>query len=402
MRRILPFCLAGLAAAPVGAATITVTTTDDQVAANGVCSLREAISAANADSAFGGCTAGNGADVIVLAADEYRIDLAGAGEDANATGDLDIRSNLTVRGAGADLTRIRGDREDRVFDVRSGIPAVPVLARLEGLTIRNGNADIGGSVYVGPGVGLVVEACTIVNSAGGQGGGIGSLGVLEVTASAFHANVATSGGAIWGGGSGTTVLRNVTFEGNSSTLSGSAVHFEAPATLNNVTMSQNIADSDIDDIGDGAIAASAPVTLANSIVARNIDLSLGGSTQVNPDCAVAPGGTIVSDGHNLVGNIGSVCTLGGSGTGDQVGNPALSINPRLQPFAVYGGTVETMPPLPNSPALEAGSAALAGQPGACEAIDARGIARPQGTRCDIGAAELDDLVFRDSFESPLP
>lgn len=401
MRRFL-HCLAWLATAPVGAATITVTTTDDLVAANGVCSLREAVTAANTDSAFGGCPAGSGADVIVLAAAEYRIDLAGASDDANASGDFDLRSDVTVQGAGADLTRIRGDREDRVFDVGTGIPEVPVLARFIGLTIRNGDAEVGGAIYVGPGAGLVVEACSIVNSAAVTGGGIASFGGLEVSASAFHANAATSGGAIWSGGSGTTVLRNVTFDANTSTLSGSAAHFEAPATLNNVTMSQNIADSDIDDVGDGAIAAFAAVTLANSIVARNIDLSLGGSSQINPDCLVGPGGSLASGGHNLVGNIGSVCALGGGGAGDQVGTPVLSINPRLQPFAVYGGTVETAPPLPNSPAIDAGSPASVGLPGACEATDARGIVRPQGARCDIGAAELDDLLFRDGFELPLP
>ncbi|MBN8480047.1 MAG: CSLREA domain-containing protein [Xanthomonadales bacterium] len=394
--------LAWLAAGPAVAATIAVTTTADQIAANGVCSLREAVTAANTDTAFGGCAAGNGDDVIALAAGEYRIDLAGAGEDANASGDFDIRSTLTVRGAGADVTRIRGDREDRVFDVRAGIPAVPVSARLEGLTIRNGDADIGGAVFVGPGVGLVVERCSIVNSAAGQGGGIGSLGMLAVMESAFHANAATNGGAIWSGGSGSSVLRNVTFDANTSTTSGSAASFEATAVLNNVTMTQNIADSDIDDIGDGAIAANATVTLSNSIVARNIDLSLGGSSQINPDCVVGAGGTLASEGHNLVGNIGSVCAFGNAGAGDQVGTPVLSINPRLQPFAVYGGTVETAPPLPNSPAVEAGSAASVGLPGACEATDARGVARPQGTRCDVGAAELDDLVFRDGFELPLP
>jgi hypothetical protein len=30
------------------------------------------------------------------------------------------------------------------------------------------------------------------------------------------------------------------------------------------------------------------------------------------------------------------------------------------------------------------------------------VLRPQGSRCDIGAAELDDLIFRDGFDPPLP
>ncbi|MCB1571342.1 MAG: CSLREA domain-containing protein, partial [Xanthomonadales bacterium] len=99
------------------AATINVTTTDDTIAADGQCSLREAITAANLDSAFNGCTAGNGVDSIILAAAEYRFDIAGANEDANASGDLDVRSSLSIVGPGADVARIRGDREDRVFDL---------------------------------------------------------------------------------------------------------------------------------------------------------------------------------------------------------------------------------------------------------------------------------------------
>ena len=92
----------------------------------------------------------------------------------------------------------------------------------------------------------------------------------------------------------------------------------------------------------------------------------------------------------------------GADASDQVGTPAAIINPRLQPFGIYGGTVETYPPLAISPAVERGSAAATGQPGACEALDARGIVRPQGSRCDIGAAELEEIIFRDGFDQPLP
>ena len=383
------------------AATITVTTPDDTLANDAACSLREAITAANADSPFNGCAAGSGSDVIVLGAAEYRLERSGAGEDANATGDYDIRSSLVIRGAGADLTRIRGDRDDRLFDIGPGIPAVPVTVMIEGVTVRNGDADQGGAILVRAGAALGAHAVSIVNNAGGQGGGIAVFGSLVVTSAAFHANAATSGGAIWSAAGATSELRNVTFEGNTSTLSGSVVTFNAAAVLNNVTMTQNIADSDLDDLGDGAIEANAVISMSNSIVARNVDLSLGGSSQLNPDCTLGASGTLVSTGHNLIGNIGSVCALSG-GIGDQVGTPALAINPRLQPFAVYGGTVETAPPLGNSPAIEAGSPAPAGQSGACEAVDAVGIPRPQGARCDIGASELDDIVFRNGFEPPLP
>ncbi len=387
-------CFAGTASA----ATINVTTPDDVIAENGQCSLREAITAANTDSAFMGCTPGSGADEIMLAALEYRLDIAGAGENANLSGDLDIRSDMIIRGAGADVTRIRGDRDDRVFDIAT--PATTVL--VEGVTIRNGAGTFGGGIFNDVGVSLRVENCSLTGNATTQGGGIASLGALEVVNSVFHANAATSGGGIWSGGGGTTTLRNVTFDSNTSLESGSAASFNADATLNNITVSQNIADSDFDDIGDGALEINAVVRISNSIVARNLDLSIGGSGLVSPDCAVGVSGAFDSDGHNLIGVLGNACALSTAGVGDKSGTAAQPLNPLLQPFAVYGGTVEVFLPKAISPAVEAGSPLAVGMSGACEATDARGISRPQATRCDIGAAELDDLIFRDGFDPPLP
>ncbi len=400
MRR-LPIVVVVLANVTASAATLTVTTDTDTIANDGACSLREAVTAANADSAFNGCAAGSGVDLILLAAGEYRLERAGAGEDGNMTGDLDIRSSLTIRGAAADLTRIRGDREDRVFDLRPSIAAQPIGVVIEGATIRDGNAETGGAIFSDTGVMLSIERSSVVNNVASQGAGVAALGGLAVTASAFHANSATRGGAIWTGG-GAAVLRNVTFDANSSLLSGSAATFNAPATLNNVTLSQNVADSDFDDIGDGAIEVNAAVTISNSIVARNLDLSLGGSAQVNPDCLVGTSGSLLSAGHNLIGNSGTLCMLVNAGASDQIGTPAVIINPRLQPFGLYGGTVEIFPPLPTSPAVERGSTEPSGQPGACEVLDARGILRPQGARCDIGAAELEEIIFRADFDPPLP
>src|SRR5262249_9047272 len=63
-------------------ATIAVTTLADVVnPVDGKVSLREAINIANATTAL---------DTIVLAKGVYEIELSGAGENANATGDFDI------------------------------------------------------------------------------------------------------------------------------------------------------------------------------------------------------------------------------------------------------------------------------------------------------------------------
>ena len=104
-------------------ATINVNTTDDELNADSDCSLREAVQAANTDIAVDGCTAGSGADTIVLPAGTYRLTLAGADENGNASGDLDILSDVTIEGAGAATTKIQatGRRSDFL-----GGPAKPV------------------------------------------------------------------------------------------------------------------------------------------------------------------------------------------------------------------------------------------------------------------------------------
>src|SRR5262249_3184935 len=98
------------------AATFTVTKTADtnDGVGNSDCSLREAISAANATL---------GADTITLPAGTYQLTLANAGgtnEDNNATGDLDVNDSLTINGAGSGTTIIEAGTNtsngiDKVF-----------------------------------------------------------------------------------------------------------------------------------------------------------------------------------------------------------------------------------------------------------------------------------------------
>jgi CSLREA domain-containing protein len=90
-----------------------VTTFADVVNANdGVLSLREAVLAANASVGI--------ADTINLPAGTYTLTLIGAGEDGAATGDLDVRDAVTIRGAGAAAAVLDGNATDRVFDVNPG------------------------------------------------------------------------------------------------------------------------------------------------------------------------------------------------------------------------------------------------------------------------------------------
>ena len=115
---------------PALAAGLTVTKTADtnDGVCNADCSLREAVLAANAGGGF--------YDSITIPPGTYVLTIAGPGEDAGATGDLDVTVPLTIAGAGAGSTIIDGNgaaMSDRVLQVNNG----DVFA-LSGVTIRNG------------------------------------------------------------------------------------------------------------------------------------------------------------------------------------------------------------------------------------------------------------------------
>jgi hypothetical protein len=81
-------------------------------------------------------------------------------------------------------------------------------------------------------------------------------------------------------------------------------------------------------------------------------------------------------------------TCGFTGTGDRQG----AADPQLGALAANGGPTLTMLPASTSPLLDAiPVGACAGpEPGVDD--DQRGIARPQGTGCDVGAVEVEVVI----------
>jgi CSLREA domain-containing protein len=191
-------CLAtGLAwahsATALGAA-IPVNTGADVVANDGKCSLREAVTAANANASSGAsageCPAGGsaGADTITLGAGSFGLSRDGARENVNATGDLDVVSGsvLTISGAGAsstiiDATGIPG-LHDRVLDVKAG-----ATATIQGVTLTGGHAPDGDKGADRTGTGDH-------GGDGSAGGGIANAGTLTVASSTILGNVSGKGG----------------------------------------------------------------------------------------------------------------------------------------------------------------------------------------------------------------
>jgi CSLREA domain-containing protein len=393
----IPLAMAAslLWAVPARAATFTVSKTADTAdgSCDADCSLREAISAANATAE---------ADTIVVPAGTYMLSLAGAGDGLNATGDLDILEPVTISGAGASTTIIEGNGSvvmDRVVDVGATAPTT-----MSGVTIRNGIspqdgggirasaaltlADVivngntstigGGGIATGADL-TMTDVSVSGNASGTGGGGIAVSGTTMVTRTTFDGNEAGTGG----GGistSGTLTLTNATLNGNDAATGGGAIATGAlsTTTVNNVTISGNTADQDASGSGNGGgVSAGGTFTVANTIIAGNTDASPTGEA---PDCD----GNVTSSGYNLIG------TNEGCGfvaaTGDLVGTAATPIDPMLAPLSANGGATKTMALLSGSPAIAAGNAAQSGSGfPACEANDQRDFVRTG--RCDIGAYE---------------
>src|SRR3972149_3629482 len=104
--------------------------TNDGVCNADDCSLREAVRNANACAGW---------QTITLPAGGYTLTLAGAEEDAAATGDLDITDDVTIVGEGA--PSIDGNGLDRIFEVFS-----PAVVRMETMILMGGEAQLGGAV----------------------------------------------------------------------------------------------------------------------------------------------------------------------------------------------------------------------------------------------------------------
>ncbi len=349
-------------AAEAGAATFTVTRTDDPVpgACDSDCSLREAVRAANS---------GAGGDTIVVPAGHYRLTRAGVGEDAALTGDLDVAKAVTITGDGARSTVIDAMGGDRIFDVRS------VTAQISGVTITGGLVDDGGGGIASSGTLLLVRDTIAGNHAvyvnSRRGGGIDSSGALTVIESTISGNRAYNGGGI--NFAGTLTVTNSTISGNlaggwMSNGDGGGIEGSTGASLT-VTSSTIVGNQSFNGASSGGGISTPSATLKNTIVAGNVAHDPTLTTAASDNCAVT---TLTSQGHNLSNDTSCAIT----GSGDQ-----RNVDPKLGPLAVNGGPTDTHMPLAGSPAIDAGDNT------GCPSNDQRGVSRPRGT-CDVGAYEL--------------
>lgn len=400
--------LALVTASPAHAATISVTTLSTAAAADGQCSVVEAVQAANTNAPVDACVAGSGGDVITLPA-----------------GDLVLTAQLTFTdvagvqlvGAGAATTSLVGDGTTRLIEVTAGALTVEDLALLDGNAGGNGGAiltdddpvtvrdalvadnlaDHGGAIHTGTGTVVVERSRFERNTAmqdalNGNGGAInsvggdvtivdstfedgfaantsGAIGVsaddLRISGSTFTGNEARAGGAIYNS-FGLIEITNSTFDGNITT----AINDNVGGTIQSSNSELGTIDllhvTITDNAGYGLARGNATTTITGSILAGNAAGDCTGFSM------------ITSGGGNLTGD--TTCGLSGAGDQDDT-------DPLLGPLGANGGPTATRVPTAGSPAIDA---ALAAE---CPDADQRDEPRPTdgdgdgSAACDVGAVE---------------
>jgi hypothetical protein len=237
--------------------------------------------------------------------------------------------------------------------------------------IANNQAINGGGIGMGliqPGsqhlIQLTLNRSAVVNNVAqgqatqqGNGGGI-----LNINAILHMVNSTISGNTAIGN-------PQVQFSGVGGGIANGRTGLPTTVIMTNTSVISNTALAGGGILNVLAAGATGPVvTFANSLIAGNT--ALGGAA-FGPSC-FNQGGTLTSNGHNLDQND----TCGFTAAGDQT-----NVAPLIGPLADNGGPTPTHALLDNSPAIDAGNNAN------CPATDQRGVARPVGDICDIGAYE---------------
>jgi CSLREA domain-containing protein len=293
------------------------------------CSLREAVHNANV------CI---GAKTIHLPAGHYPLTLTGVGEDANATGDLDITDDLKILGDG--VPSISGENQDRIFEIFH-----PAVVELDLLILINGNEQLGGAVHnrstttirrssIHDNVAEVPPGGSGTSSGGGIFNGAGTLTLIDTQ---VFGNVADHGGGIHNFATADLIAEDVLLQGNRGNENAGGLwnNFAATATLDNV----EIRDNETINFGAGIYNAGQLnanwVTLAENTsgldggglwnkldadaMLTNVDIRENSATNLgagiyNAGLLEATGATLVEnaaaqDGGGLWNNLAAVATL---------------------------------------------------------------------------------------------
>jgi CSLREA domain-containing protein len=395
--------VAAIGASPAHAFLYFVHTLADNTSADGVCSLREAILAANNTPANTECGPGN------TTPEFGNISISVPGTIVLGAALPTITNKVLISGHSSSGSTLDGNGRVRPFVIN---PSVEVI--LDRLTITNAKAPDG--PILGP-------------TRGEDGGAIHNSGRLRLTD--VRITHSAAGGGSWdfyfgyagghGGAiynAGTIVGYRVTFDENSAGPGGQDQHgivaqgghggaiYNAPGAgliLFAATFTRN-AQGQKDGEGSALYSSGAAIIKSStfdhngiflefstaSIVAAHADVALS-STIVSEsrDCKAVGSGRVIDNGYNL-GFVGGVCPFF-SVSSIVTSEPVLETELRNN-----GGYVSTLALVSTSPARDKvptsfedcaeGALVNLGLPSTL--TDARGVERPQNVNCDMGAYEI--------------
>lgn len=279
------------------AKTYEITRTDDPIPGNcrvADCSLREAISAANARP---------GADTVLLRGGKtYKMQLSGE-EDANASGDFDVLDRLAIDRTANEVATVDAQGLDRVFHQISAKLTLSHLVITGGIAPGTGGA--GGGIYNQEGKLRVLSSKVLDNAAPqGNGGGIASLKLLGIEASlSLSKSVVAHNSSLFGGG----------------------VNAQAPFGITRSTISRNESTG---MNGAGGAYLAGPGTLSHVKVLNNESAGQGGGLFLNSNAAN-------SFDHLTV--VGNTAAAGGGGIAIQSFFPPTDVPRALMTTSMIAG-----------------------------------------------------------------
>ena len=321
------------------------------------------------------------------------------------TSTLTIDKNMTIDGVAQTVT-IDGGGGISVFLVNLG-----VTFDLRNLTVQNGytSTGFGGGIY-NSGT-LNVTNDTFSSNVAHYGGGIyNNAGTVNVADSHFGDNIASSDG--WGGGIlnkvGSLTVTNSSFMGNEANIGGAIDTYGDAPSKANVTVANStfygnsVSASDGYSANGGAIenSDSSSLDVTNSTFIGNAAPDIGSNNGTLAASGIDNIGTVTLKNTILAyGDTGPNCNNNGGTFTDGGGNlsddgtcgfnlPSSMNNtdPLVDLSGNYSGRTIFLALLPGSPAIDAGvDSTCAADP--VNGKDQRGITRPQGPHCDIGAFE---------------
>lgn len=283
-----------------------VTTADDTVAADGFVSLREAIQAANTNTAVNEAVAGEATGDTIT----FDALLTGATITLGGT-ELFIDEGLSIDGEDRGIT-IDGDDASRVFNVFTN-----EFVSLANLTVTKGNAvgSSGGGVAIGNGGSAELTGLTITqNSAVNHGGGLWIDGsAVEITNTAIQGNQSgLFGGGIAARGDGNIAITSSRIRNNTAGTDGGGIHTRAhqdDLTITDSNIDSNFAVSSARTGGGLKLGGNKVRIVGGTIVGNSAALRGGGIESNAADLLIQR--TLI-DGNSISGS-GSSSTIGGGG-----------------------------------------------------------------------------------------